>query len=217
MSSRPVPGELFFNTMSRPSRLGSAKAEVVRQVESLPNESFWGFKTLHEYTVGTGKQNLPKEMNSIFREQSKTVQTLWNKWPKLMSQPRQDALKLEGNTSSGDTVLLTTPVGILILENWWYVWSSQWESGRRKEIGGGSRCWVEERKMVESGWTLAFEREAVGGFGGGSQLTSSICSSSMLIRAISKLGSVEQLCRTVKKQWSLYYQSLMSGSPPTLS
>lgn len=75
-----------------------------------------------------------------------------------------------------------------------YVWSSKWESGRRKEIG--SRCRVEERKTVESGWTLAFKGEAVGGFGSVSQLTSTACSS----RAIPKLGSVEQLCRTVKKQ-----------------
>lgn len=76
------------------------------------------------------------------------------------------------------------------------VWSSKWKSGRRKEIGGGSRCWVEERKTVESGWTWTFKREAVGGFGRVSQLTSTTCSS----RAIPKLGSVEQLCRTVKKQ-----------------
>ena len=47
---------------------------------------------------------------------------------------------------------------------------------------------------------IAFEGEAVGGFGGVSQLTSSMCSSSVLIRAIPKLGSVEQLCRIVKKQ-----------------
>lgn len=78
------------------------------------------------------------------------------------------------------------------------------EGGRKLEVAVD----VEERKTVESGWTLAFEGEAVGGFGGVSQLTSSMCSSRVLIRAIPKLGSVEQLCRTVKKM------SRMSGWPP---
>lgn len=54
-----------------------------------------------------------------------------------MSQPRQDALRIEENTSSGDIVLFTTPVGILlVLENrcmFGAVNGSQ-EGGRKLEV-----------------------------------------------------------------------------------
>lgn len=80
--------------MSRPSRLGSANAEVVRQTKSLPNESFWWFKTLHEYAVGTGKQN-------IWRNEACLQRTKQDSSNSLKQVTKTDVTEWQGPTTVG--------------------------------------------------------------------------------------------------------------------